>query len=188
MVVGSSVPSRLQFDYAHELAHILLHSEDIPGELDTERVANRFAGAFLMPFSSFVVEGPKSWRGLKALLDVKKRWYVSMAAALFRSRQIGIMRESSYRWAMIKLSESGQRTDERGEFEKPIPSLMGQAIELISGDVALNELAEISCLSVDMLETILLEQGVSKAILDTMKPKSALPKKAKVIRFSPATK
>lgn len=111
-----------------------------------------------------------------------------MAAALFRSRQIGIMRESSYRWAMIKLSESGQRTDERGEFEKPIPSLMGQAIELISGDVALNELAEISCLSVDMLETILLEQGVSKAILDTMKPKSALPKKAKVIRFSPATK
>lgn len=184
MVVGPSCASRLQFDYAHELAHILLHADDIPGDLDTERVANRFAGAFLMPFSSYTSEGPKSWRGLKLLFDIKDRWHVSMAAALFRSRQIGIMRESAYRWAMIKLSESGQRTEERGEFEKPLPTLLDQAFGLIANQIDLDDFAESVNMNTDMLISILMEQGVSSVTLDAMMPKPSPVRRAKVLHFS----
>lgn len=184
MVVGSSCASRLQFDYAHELAHIILHIDDKPGDLDTERVANRFAGAFLMPLTTFADEGPRSWRGLQSLFDIKERWRVSMAAALFRSRQIGIMQESAYRWAMIKLSETGQRLEERGEFEKSTPTLLKQAFEIISQEVSIGELAESVRMTPDMLISILLDQGVPQQILDFMTPKQKVAFKAKVLRFS----
>ena len=184
MVVGSSCASRLQFDYAHELAHILLHTDNIPGDLDTERVANRFAGAFLMPLSSYISEGPKSWRGLNFLFDIKDRWRVSMAAALFRSRQIGIMRESAYRWAMIKLSESGQRTQERGEFEKPAPTLLDQAFSLIADQISLDDFAESVNMDTDMLVSILIEQGVSADTLNSMMPAPTPIRRAKVLHFS----
>jgi Zn-dependent peptidase ImmA (M78 family)/transcriptional regulator with XRE-family HTH domain len=102
---------RQRFDAAHELGHLVLHGEAEPGTHVTEHQAHVFAAAFLMPSETITAQLPRrlDWHQLFALKHV---WGVSVAALLFRSRDLGVLSEATYRRAMSKMSMWGWRSQE----------------------------------------------------------------------------
>ncbi|RAS70669.1 uncharacterized protein DUF955 [Lentzea atacamensis] len=82
---------RSRFDAAHELGHLVLLGADGPiADKATESQANEFAAAFLMPAEDIAHELPArlDW---PALLRLKAKWHVSLAALLVRAKTLGVM-------------------------------------------------------------------------------------------------
>lgn len=169
MIDSDSAASRMQFDYAHELAHLIFDEESTPEDVLVERRANRFASAFLMPAASFRGDCPTYYRQ-PLFVSVKKYWRVSIAAALYRARELGILSEKSYKSAQIIRSRAGTRTQEEEEFAPAIPTLLDQAMKLICHEVRLDEMAQDLGMSLHTLRSILELQQVSSETLDAMMP------------------
>jgi Zn-dependent peptidase ImmA (M78 family)/DNA-binding XRE family transcriptional regulator len=140
--LSMNVPaSRLNFDLAHELAHLVMHDGIETGDSETENAAHRFASAFLAPAKSFSRECSSRWN-YEIFSDLKKRWRISKQAALFRARQLNIISESSFRWGMIDLGKRNERTTEKDEFSKSYPLLFRQAIDVLDGTLTLQEMSD----------------------------------------------
>lgn len=184
VAVGDSKPSRLQFDYGHELAHLLFHKDIPTGMRETERIANGYSGSFLMPSATYGKYCPTTWT-YRGFLNVKQEWFVSMQAAMYRARELGKLSERSHRGGMIFLREKNLHNNEPGEFEAPYPVMLTDALELIAGEISLNELAEDIGLSATELEEIFCVQRVPQTTIDKFKP---VPLRAKVTRFVPRSK
>lgn len=116
VVLGTEkgVTARSRFDAAHELAHLILHEDSDAGSRQSESEAHQFAAAFLMPASRIRQELPASldWT---ALMRLKMRWRVSMAALLRRAVTLGRISQSSYVNAMKTMSARGWRRHEPGD-------------------------------------------------------------------------
>lgn len=134
---------RARFTAAHELAHLVLHADVIPGDVRHERQADAFAAEFLMPAAEIVGELPTRV-DLRALLGLQQRWGVSVAALLYRCRELGTMSEASYKRAMMRVSRLGWRRAEPGD-DLPVerPVLLSRALDLAGGrGVTVASLAE----------------------------------------------
>lgn len=122
---------RQRFDLAHELGHLVMHTDAEPGSKLVEDQAHRFASEFLMPEAGIIDELPTrvDWQRLFAL---KERWGVSLQALLMRCRQLKVMSESTYQKAMVTLSSRGWRRQEPGEGTAPeLPSLLPRSVDLL---------------------------------------------------------
>ena len=179
MIAADSPASRMQFDYAHEFAHLLLDEDTPSGTPLGERVANRFASAFLMPQPTFLSDCPHRYNS-RQFLSVKKYWHVSIKAAVYRARQLGVMTERQYTNAFISMSRRGINKNEPGEFSAPLPTMLEQALELVSSEETVHSLAEAIGLSSEQLIELLSIQKISPAVIAKMTP---APKKGKVLRF-----
>lgn len=180
VVLDSGSPaSRMQFDYAHELAHLILDEDNPTDDALIERRANRFASAFLMPLEKFIEDCPRRY-SQKLFVSVKQYWHVSIAAALYRARELGIFSETSYKTAQIIRARAGTRTLEENEFDKGLPTLLNQAFNLIYKEIKLDEIANDLGLHILELRKILELQNVSQTTLDIMMP----TKKATIFNFS----
>lgn len=133
--------SRIRFDVSHELGHLALHEDAVAGEMKTERQANRFAGAFLAPRKSFLEECPRRW-SFEAFRRLKRRWKMSIAALLYRAKDLGCISISTHRRAMIQLTMEGKRKNEGDEWPMEKPVLITQALELLHDQVTLAGLAD----------------------------------------------
>jgi Zn-dependent peptidase ImmA (M78 family)/transcriptional regulator with XRE-family HTH domain len=122
--------SRRRFDAAHELAHLLMHADVSPGAVDVEREADAFAAALLLPRAEFERECPRrlSW---PRLLELKRRWKVSLAALVRRAYTLGIYSEATYRRAFVQLNERGWRLAEPDEPAMEHPQVLRRAVELL---------------------------------------------------------
>jgi len=100
--------ARSRFDGAHELGHLALHGERVWGMKEVENQAHAFAAEFLMPAADIRHELP-AHAGWPALFELKRKWQVSLAALLMRSRNLGRMCPSSYLTAVKALSARGWR-------------------------------------------------------------------------------
>lgn len=125
---------RQRFDVAHELGHIVMHTDAEPGGKLVEEQANRFASELLMPSEIVFSQLPSSmnnhaWRMVKSL---KEEWLISMQAILMAARKTGKMRDAVYRNAMISLTKWGWRRNEPGEISiLEQPSLLPRAVEVL---------------------------------------------------------
>lgn len=183
IILDSGVPaSRLQFNYAHELSHLVFDEDKASNDKGIERKANRFAGAFLMPQETFEPDCPKSYKGDK-WLALKRHWHVSIAAALYRARQLGVLSEKTYRNACIQRTVRGLRDKEEWEFEPSMPTLLTQAMRLVSEHASLDDLGSSVGIYQSELEDLLLLQGVEKDVLEKMRP---MRPKAQIISFDSA--
>jgi len=133
--------SRVRFDVSHELGHLALHEDAVAGEMKTERQADRFAGAFLAPMESFLEECPRGW-SFEAFRRLKARWKMSIAALLYRAKELGCISISTHRRAMIQLTMEGKRKNEGDEWPMEKPVLITQALELLHDQVTLEGLAD----------------------------------------------
>lgn len=108
---------RRRLTLAHELAHRVVDPECLT-EKDEEQVANRFAGAFLMPRGSIEREMGQHRRafGYQELIDVKHIYRVSGASLLVRLRDIHIISNSTLTYAFQSIAR-GWRTQEPEELE-----------------------------------------------------------------------
>jgi Zn-dependent peptidase ImmA (M78 family) len=107
---------RQRFDAAHELGHLVLHS-DVDMEQSTskerEAQANAFASAFLMP-SGAVLNQSMASASVERILAGRSFWKVSAMALTHRLHELYLLSDWQYRSTCITLSERGYRTTEPG--------------------------------------------------------------------------
>ena len=113
-------PTRLRFDLAHELGHLVMHRDALHLEHDErESQAHRFASAFLLPRKAFMREWPPGryfdWQGVFAL---KRRWTVSAQAIIRRAYDLGLIDAAQYRSGNVYISRQGFKRNEPYEPEE----------------------------------------------------------------------
>ena len=112
VVLGNEKQSMVSrnFDAAHELGHIILHSKlsnikDLSNaefkQLEVE--ANLFAASFLLPKNAFFADlvNPTN---LEAYLQLKKKWKVSVSTMVIRAKQLGRVSSLQYKNLMKLIS------------------------------------------------------------------------------------
>ena len=140
---------RSRFDAAHELGHIVLHRSMTKTSRELEREAHEFASALLFPRAVALAELPRlvDASGWTKLAQLKRRWGISIAALLFRSKALGLLNARAYTNAMRYMSARGWRTLEPGDREMGAPEAPVmleralRAVELDSG-ITLEQLAK----------------------------------------------
>jgi Zn-dependent peptidase ImmA (M78 family)/transcriptional regulator with XRE-family HTH domain len=119
--------SRRRFNLAHELGHLVLHSLVDEDDFEKseirermERQANRFAGAFLFPLKSINNEFFSC--SIPALVKLKERWKVSVAAIAYRLHYLGLINTNQKKYIMIQLGSNrkNEPLDDKIPMEDPV--------------------------------------------------------------------
>lgn len=93
-----------RFTAAHELGHLLLHTEAVPGDIAQERQADAFAAEFLTPRSELAGQLPQ--RVAFTTYDtISKIWGVSIKSLIYRSRELGKITDVAARRAYQRLHQ-----------------------------------------------------------------------------------
>ena len=100
---------RQRFTVAHEIGHMLL---DVGPDIDDEKAAHRFAGAFLMPAETLRAKIGKhrtsiAWR---ELFDLKRVFGVSVQALTYRCKDLGVFGNPLFRMLFEEFSRRGWRS------------------------------------------------------------------------------
>ena len=178
---NKNTAARLHFDVAHELGHIMLHDweDDIenlsPSEFrEREQQANDFASAFLLPKETFIKEIGVFADKLNYYIELKKKWKVSVAAMIRRSKNLGLITYDKYQALMRQMQKLGIRKSEPLDdvLVTAQPSLLKTAVEMLINDNVLTakeilqELSDEYNLSLysEDIETLL---GLSRGTLKT---------------------
>ncbi len=119
---------RQRFTLAHELAHLVLKSNNLSEEL-LEKAADRFAGAFLMAREMIIrlLGGQRTLISLGELAELKKIFMVSVASLVVRCSQVGVISKAAYSrlWAQIKgMGWNGPQSNEPFRFDPEVPKRM----------------------------------------------------------------
>lgn len=117
---------RGRFDGAHELGHLVLHSEhEIPHGREAESVANHFSSAFLMPNES--IEAQRLYNATAdRIIAAKGRWKVSAMALNYRLKELNMLTEWTNRENAINLSRLGYRRGEPGGIQRESSQLLSK--------------------------------------------------------------
>lgn len=118
---------RDRFTLAHELGHVLLHHLPNP---EMEKESDRFAAEFLMPQRDIRAHF-KAPVKLHTVARLKPYWKVSMAALMYRARELRVISENQHTYLRIQLQGKGYRYREPAEldFPKEQPSLLPEIIQ-----------------------------------------------------------
>lgn len=112
----SKSAERQRFDLAHELGHMVLHSDtemETASSKEREAQANEFAANFLMPTTA-VRQQLMSGANLDRILTARSYWKVSAMAMTHRLNELHLLSDWQYRSTCITLSERGFRREEPG--------------------------------------------------------------------------
>lgn len=119
VVVSAAVPDdRRRFSLAHELGHLIMNCEGVD-EKQEERLAHRFAAAFIVPSDVARHELGERRRhlDLQELVLLKRKHGLSMQAWMQRARDLGIIDEAHFKTLWRRFSARGWRKREPAEFE-----------------------------------------------------------------------
>lgn len=130
IVVNRDVPGdRQRFNLAHELGHILIRSV---GDLDEEKVAHRFAGAFLVPseVAEFELGKQRKVLGMNELALLKQKYGLSMNAWIYRAKDLGILSEENAGRLFTHFKKNGFNREEPGkQLELAEPQRLKQLVD-----------------------------------------------------------
>ncbi|PTJ92216.1 ImmA/IrrE family metallo-endopeptidase, partial [Staphylococcus simulans] len=137
---------RQQFSLAHELGHWLLHKDYVPSELEKdeyklmEREANEFAAAFLLPKDGILKDFKNIGIDLNSLLQLKKKWKVSIAALIERAFQLNVIKAEDRSNLYRRMNYHKWKVVEPLDRETPVtePLALAQAIELLIDENVMN--------------------------------------------------
>ena len=136
---------RQRFTLAHELGHIILHSNRPPIADNEEEQANEFASEFMMPAKD--IKSKLFDLDLKKLASLKLQWKMSIAAIIMRAKSLDLITYNQKRYLFQKLSKLGWRKSEPQELEIPSerPSLLRELIDVHFNELgySLEELCEV---------------------------------------------
>lgn len=131
---------RINFDLAHELGHIMLHTwsddtENISREefKKQEKEANDFAAAFLLPQSSFSKDISFYPTELQHYVELKKKWHVAIAAMLHRACELNIISPNQYQYNLRIMNAKNMRVTEPLDniLERPYPRMLQDSVDLL---------------------------------------------------------
>lgn len=107
-----------RFTMLHEAAHLLVADHtDLDGK-EQESFCDRFAGAMLIPAMVFTTDfgGFRHRISLEELIDLKRRYGMSIAAIMHRAHDLQLIDDSTYRQFCIIRNKRGWRRDEPGQY------------------------------------------------------------------------
>ncbi|HJN26148.1 MAG TPA: XRE family transcriptional regulator [Rhodospirillales bacterium] len=150
---------RLRFDLAHETGHFVMHQGIETGDVQTEKEANHFASAFLLPRLAFAAEFPKGSRmDWTTIYRMKLRWKVSVKAIIRRACDLGLIDAVAYRKGNIFLSKTGQSKHERydDQISMEVPTLLEKSLKALKDGfgIGTRELSEILNVQNDFTERL----------------------------------
>lgn len=116
IIVNSALPTdRKRLTIAHELGHLVLHSQYL--DADAEDEANQFAAEFLMP--EHVIAPQLTRLTLGKLSDLKVEWGVSMQAIFERAYRMGKVTAEDRQRFYRQMNSRGWKTREPGSENLP---------------------------------------------------------------------
>jgi Zn-dependent peptidase ImmA (M78 family)/DNA-binding XRE family transcriptional regulator len=122
-----------RFTVAHELGHILLHHDAVPGDPQQEREADQFAAEFLTPRSVISNLLPRTVN-LARLEDLSRYWGVSVESLLLRMKETGAVSEMSIRRGYQRLNQARSAGHETPEpviaYPGEVPAMLSDAARL----------------------------------------------------------
>lgn len=136
---------RHRFSAAHELGHLVMHGDCLPGDPEQEREADVFAAEFLTPQAEITPMLPPRL-DFKKLGDLSVQWGVSVDSLLRRCKEVGAVSEATYRRSHQRLATlrmSGLFSNESVQgYPGEVPALLPSAFEMAQGNgLTLKELA-----------------------------------------------
>jgi len=150
----SKTPERGRFDAVHELGHLVCHRSTEPLCEDsqaTEREADRFASAFLMPRETLAAAAGAS--SLGELIQLKSNWGVALSALAYRLREVGYLTEWAYRGLCIEIAQHGYRRREPDGMARESSQVLEQVLrDLRSKGITRREIATECCISPEELD------------------------------------
>ena len=120
---------RHRFSAAHELGHLVLHAGHASGDPSLEREANAFAAEFLTP-SQVMRDVLPSRMDFSLLFRESEKWGVSVKTLVYRSRELGLISESTARRAYIRLAQAPPTERPIRLYEGEVPSMLSAALDL----------------------------------------------------------
>lgn len=176
---GSAVRSR--FDAAHELAHLVLHRHVNQGQLAKradfaliESQAHRFAGAFLLPATTFLND--LHGVSLDALREMKPHWRAAIQLMLKRAQDLGVVSDAEAKRLWINIGRRGWRKREPFDdrFEPERPRFLPKCFEMLLDRGVLTReglAADLSWLPAEVEDLV----GLSPGTLSPPAPEAHIP-------------
>jgi len=148
VVNAASPPDRRRFSLAHELGHLVMACGDMQ-EKQREKLAQRFAAAFLVPQNMARRELGDRRRSLsfEELALLKQKHGLSMMGWMLRARDLSIVSDAHFRTLCARFSARGWRKKEPVEFagrESPL-RLRQMTLRALEEGIVTPEKAEELC-------------------------------------------
>ena len=121
-------PDRWRYTVAHELGHLVMHSDLSCVPDDAEGDAHRFASAFLMPASD--IQYMLHNLSIPALAALKLEWKVSMSSLVKRADTLRTILPAQARALYIRLNKAGYKMREPEHIDPP-QEYPGKAWEMV---------------------------------------------------------
>ncbi|MFF4828230.1 helix-turn-helix domain-containing protein [Streptomyces sp. NPDC001312] len=131
---------RFRFTAAHELGHLVLHSDAAPGDSTHEREADAFAAEFLTPRNSLAPLLPRRM-DLAGLAELQRTWGVSVDSLIYRCRELGLISDATasrtYKRLNALRGSPGFTPPSVSEYPGEQPVMLRQAFELAAAERSL---------------------------------------------------
>lgn len=120
-----------RFTCAHEIGHLLLHPNPLPGDRQQEREADQFAAEFLTPQAEIAPLLPRTVR-MAALDQLSKAWGVSVESLIYRMGELRLISDVSIRRAHQRLASMAEfrREEPLVAYPGEVPTLLKEALDL----------------------------------------------------------
>ncbi len=158
---------RSRMDAAHELGHLILHSEG--GSLrnrQAEFEAQQFGSAFLMPPGSILAHAPR--RGsLGQIIEAKEYWIVSVTNLTYRMHKLGLLSDHQYRMLFIEMGQKGFRLNEPKSAQRETSQILGKVLRSLREEgTTVFQIAEMLSIHPEELSKMLLGLVLTPLIVD----------------------
>jgi Zn-dependent peptidase ImmA (M78 family)/transcriptional regulator with XRE-family HTH domain len=146
---------RSRMDAAHELGHLVLHWRGDMRGRESEREADMFGSAFLMPRGSILSLAPRGAR-LTQIVQAKQRWKVSVGNLTHRMYAVGLLTEWQYRSLFIEMNRRGYRTDEPNGIQAETSQVLGKVFKAMREEgVSVSQVARELAVPVDEISKVI---------------------------------
>jgi Zn-dependent peptidase ImmA (M78 family)/DNA-binding XRE family transcriptional regulator len=133
---GRRAGDRRRFSVAHELGHLVMHSNE-PIRAEQHREADEFAAELLMPEKAMrrEIHTPVT---LLSLAELKPKWGASIQALIYRAHELRIIADRQYRYLFEQVAIRGWRKREPENLDIPLekPRTLREIVEVLSNDVS----------------------------------------------------
>ncbi len=146
---------RSRFDAAHELGHLIMHRHGVLKGADTEKEADAFASAFLMPKEN-VLAVKMAIPTLEKIIQLKSNWKVSAFALIVRMRNVGVLTEWQYNSLLRDASARGYRYGEPDGIERERSLIIDKILTMLQTEgISLAVISKQLNIPIDELSSLL---------------------------------
>lgn len=146
-----------RFTCAHELGHLILHQNALPGDRQQEREADQFAAELLTPRNEIAPLLPKSAR-MASLESLGSTWGVSTESLIYRMGELQLLSDASIRRAHQRLASMSEfrREEPLTSYPGEVPTLLQEAVQLAANaGFSRTDLADELCWTQNHLDEVL---------------------------------